>query len=54
MAKKSAQITVQKNRELAIEQALSQIEKQHGKGSIMRLGSSERKFDVRTISSGAL
>lgn len=54
MAKKSDQKTAQKTKDSAIEHALSQIEKQHGKGSIMRLGTSERKFDIRTISTGAL
>ncbi len=54
MAKKSVQATDNKNKGLAIEQALIQIEKQHGKGSIMRLGSMERKMDVRAISTGSL
>lgn len=54
MAKKSDQKAAQKTKDSAIEHALSQIEKQHGKGSIMRLGTSERKFDIRTISTGAL
>ena len=54
MAKKSDQKTAQKSKDSAIEHALSQIEKQHGKGSIMRLGTSERKLDIRTISTGAL
>jgi recombination protein RecA len=38
----------------AIEQALSQIEKQHGKGSIMRLGAGEAPPDIQTISSGSI
>lgn len=54
MAKKSKQETIHKNKESAIEQALSQIEKQHGKGSIMRLGSSEKTFEHSAISTGAL
>ncbi len=54
MAKKNAQATEHKNKDMAIEQALSQIEKQHGKGSIMRLGSTVRKLDVSKISTGAL
>ena len=54
MAKKSDQKAAQKTKDSAIEHALSQIEKQHGKGSIMRLGTSERKLDIRTISTGAL
>jgi recombination protein RecA len=54
VAKKSHEESSQNSRSVAIEQALSQIEKQHGKGSIMRLGSSASPFDVKTISSGAL
>jgi len=42
------------NRERAIDLALGQIEKQFGKGSIMRLGAAEAPPDVRTISTGAL
>ncbi|MBD3316902.1 MAG: recombinase RecA [Chitinivibrionales bacterium] len=41
-------------RSAAVEQALGQIEKQHGKGAIMRLGSEEQKIDVRAIPTGAL
>ena len=37
----------------ALDQALSHIEKQYGKGSIMRLGA-EEKLDVAVISSGCL
>ncbi|MDA0938699.1 MAG: recombinase RecA [Proteobacteria bacterium] len=37
----------------AIEAALSQIEKAHGKGSIMRLGSN-RSMDIESISTGSL
>lgn len=54
MTKKNVQGSIQKNKDSAIEHALSQIEKQHGKGSIMRLGSSGRKLDVGSISTGAL
>jgi recombination protein RecA len=38
----------------ALEHALAQIEKMHGKGSIMRLGADDRSFDVETISTGSL
>ena len=41
------------DKQKAIESAVSQIEKQFGKGSIMRLGQ-ETKFDVDVISTGAL
>jgi recombination protein RecA len=47
--------TEQKNKNAAIDQALSQIEKQHGKGAIMRLGSGEQKVvEVATIPTGSL
>ncbi len=56
MARKSTKVVVdtQKNKSTVLDQALSQIEKQHGKGSIMRLGSSEQKLNVKAISTGAL
>jgi len=38
----------------AMEQAVSQIEKQHGKGAIMRLGTEGLKTDMPVISTGAL
>ncbi len=38
----------------AIQMAMSQIEKQFGKGAIMRLGSREKIFDIPSISTGAL
>jgi len=38
----------------ALEHALAQIEKMHGKGSIMRLGADDRSFDVAVISTGSL
>ena len=41
------------NRAQAIESALAQIDKQFGKGSIMRLGSRER-VEVPAISTGSL
>jgi len=42
------------DRNRAIELAMSQIEKQFGKGSIMRLGEDASLPDVQTISTGAL
>ncbi len=42
-----------KDRRKAIDMAMGQIEKQFGKGSIMRLGA-ESKLDVQTISTGSL
>ncbi len=42
------------NRARALDLALTQIEKQFGKGAIMRLGSDEAVVDVPSISSGCL
>lgn len=44
---------IDKNRESALSAALSQIEKQFGKGSIMKLGDN-RTMDIETISTGSL
>src|SRR5216683_1843930 len=38
----------------ALDAALSQIERNFGKGSIMRLGKNDKSMDVETISSGSL
>ena len=60
MAKKSAPVPSQneqsnnKQRNAAVEQALSQIEKQHGKGSIMRLGTVSLQNDIPVIPSGSI
>jgi recombination protein RecA len=42
------------NKSLAIQQALSQIEKAHGKGAIMRLGEEEQKVGISVIPTGSL
>jgi recombination protein RecA len=42
------------NRKKALAAALSQIEKQFGKGSVMRLGDAGARRDMETISSGSL
>ncbi len=42
------------SKEVAIEAALSQIEKQHGKGAIMRLGDNEAPVAVEAISTGSV
>jgi len=47
-------MTQKSDKEKAIEAAVSQIERQFGKGSIMRLGSDEAVPGVPVISSGAL
>ena len=41
-------------KEVAIEAALNQIEKMHGKGAIMRLGDSEAKAKVEAVSTGSI
>jgi len=47
-------MTERKDREKAIEAAVGQIEKQFGKGSIMRLGSDEALPGIPVISTGSL
>ena len=42
------------DRQAALEMALRQIEKQFGKGSIMKLGEAQAALQVETIPSGAL
>src|SRR5574337_952385 len=42
------------NRKKALAAALSQIEKQFGKGSVMRLGDHSASRDVDTVSTGSL
>lgn len=54
MAKKNSVDEESKNRNSALDQAVSQIEKAHGKGSIMRLGTAGLQLDTPVISSGAL
>ena len=38
----------------AVQAAMDQIEKQYGRGSIMRLGETQDKFDISVISTGSL
>jgi len=42
------------NRKKALAAALGQIEKQFGKGSVMRLGDAASTYDVETVSTGSL
>jgi recombination protein RecA len=42
------------DREKALDSALSQIERAFGKGSIMKLGQSDQKVDVESVSTGSL
>ena len=43
-----------KNKQKALDAALSQIERQFGKGSVMRLGDAEIGADIPAISTGSL
>jgi len=47
-------ITMEENRKKALVAALGQIEKQFGKGSVMRLGDAASTYDVEAISTGSL
>ena len=47
-------MTEKNSKDKALELALSQIEKQHGKGSIMRLGEERAYIPVEVIPTGAL
>src|SRR5581483_12501446 len=42
------------NRKKALVAALGQIEKQFGKGSVMRLGDAAATYDVESVSTGSL
>ena len=43
-----------KDKKKALDMALSQIEKQFGKGSIMKLGDADTRFEIEAIPTGAL
>ena len=43
-----------KNKAQALAQALELIDKNFGKGSIMRLGANERSMDIEAVSTGSL
>jgi recombination protein RecA len=45
---------MEENRKKALSAALGQIEKQFGKGSVMRLGDAATAFDIETVSTGSL
>jgi recombination protein RecA len=45
---------MEENRKKALAAALSQIEKQFGKGSVMRLGDAGTSYDVEVVSTGSL
>ena len=42
------------DKQKALEAALAQIDKNFGKGSIMRLGANDQRMDVEAISTGSL
>ncbi len=45
---------MEENRKKALSAALVQIEKQFGKGSVMRLGDAPAIWDVEAVSTGSL
>ena len=45
---------MEENRKKALAAALGQIEKQFGKGSVMRLGDAVQSFDIEAVSTGSL
>jgi recombination protein RecA len=45
---------MEENRKKALAAALGQIEKQFGKGTVMRLGDAASSFDLETVSTGSL
>ena len=45
---------MEENRKKALSAALGQIEKQFGKGSVMRLGDAVASFDIEAVSTGSL
>jgi len=47
-------LPMEENRKKALVAALGQIEKQFGKGSVMRLGDASATYDVETVSTGSL
>jgi len=47
-------IGMEENRKKALSAALGQIEKQFGKGSVMRLGDASASYDVEAVSTGSL
>ena len=52
--KESKTIAVDDNRQRALESALAQIEKNFGKGSVMKLGDKSAHMNIETVSTGCL
>ncbi len=46
--------TMKDEKEIALEAALKQIEKQFGKGSVMKLGDNDAKLNIEAISTGSI
>ncbi|MDO4545623.1 MAG: recombinase RecA, partial [Bacillota bacterium] len=51
---KSAQLTSSEDREKALQNALNQIQKQFGKGAVMKLGDDNAKMNIEAISTGSM
>ena len=47
-------ISMDKDRSRALDAALSQIERNFGKGSIMKLGKNDKSMDIDVVSTGSL
>src|SRR6202048_2723852 len=47
-------LQMEDNRKKALSAALGQIEKQFGKGSVMRLGDASAAYDIEAVSTGSL
>ena len=47
-------ISMDKDKSRALDAALSQIERNFGKGSIMKLGKNDRSMDIEVVSTGSL
>lgn len=54
MAKEKTNITINSEKKKALEAAISQIEKDFGKGSIMKLGTGMEKMNVEVVPTGCL
>lgn len=54
MAKEDKNISVDINKQKALESALAQIEKAYGKGSVMKLGDQSAHMNIETVPTGSL
>src|SRR5204863_2622501 len=53
-ASREGKASVEKDKERALEMAVSQIERSFGKGSIMKLGEAAARANVESISTGSI